>query len=245
MCLRGIGTFARLHTRVFNTGSLMLAAFEGRMSGLKIRSSVALDLGANHLDVWRVLKNNNQHAFQRVHDVLPGDLGSRFEFCQWMVDKVEEDANFLAKILFTDECSFSRTGDFLISITSTFGQWLINYYTPNCSLFCLGRYIFILKALLRAKTIHVSCLNTNQSLISINLPVPLLFALERDGGNGRRVRACSLMTYRGKQHFFNSPNLLIFLSYVFFNVFKIKNWYDFRDLDSILDMPLNGSPGFL
>lgn len=59
------------------------------------------------MKIWGVLKGQNYNQFLR-----PGDSARRLEFCQWMREKVNEDDEFLGKIMWTDESIFSTNGMF-------------------------------------------------------------------------------------------------------------------------------------
>ncbi|XP_045771282.1 uncharacterized protein LOC123871479 [Maniola jurtina] len=127
--------FQRLHIRMYNTGSVhgrdQHRADAGRprihdgdieeqildMFGedpTRSTRSVGRELGVNHMRVWRILKDDGQHPFhyRRVQSLLPTDYEPRMVYSRWVLDKVEEDREFLSHVLFTDECSFVRTGVF-------------------------------------------------------------------------------------------------------------------------------------
>ena len=76
--------------------------------------SAGRQIGTNHMRVWKILKESGQQPYHylRVQSLMPGDYIARVEFCQWVRDKVQEDGEFLKRVLFTDECSFTRTGLF-------------------------------------------------------------------------------------------------------------------------------------
>lgn len=125
--------FARLHMRMYNTGSVhrqatldasrptrhdddledvVLDIFSSNPT--RSTRASAQELGVNHVRVWRILNSHGQHPYhyQRVQSLTPSDYRSRVTFCRWLLNKFEENANFLKLILFTDECSFARTGVF-------------------------------------------------------------------------------------------------------------------------------------
>lgn len=77
--------------------------------------AAARDIGIpNHVDVWNVLHDNNLHPYhtQRVQDLLPNDYLPRVNFARWCLRQVEEDEQFVKRVLFTDEASFTRSGVF-------------------------------------------------------------------------------------------------------------------------------------
>lgn len=42
----------------------------------------------------------------------PGDNIRRLEYCNWLIHNLDDDGDFLSKIIWTDECSFSTNGMF-------------------------------------------------------------------------------------------------------------------------------------
>jgi hypothetical protein len=50
----------------------------------------------------RILKDNRQHAYTRVQNLLPEDLPLRLQFCEWLLQQHEAIPNFVKCILFTD-----------------------------------------------------------------------------------------------------------------------------------------------
>lgn len=127
-------TFQRLHNRVYNTGSVhgdeahqIDAGRPRRPDNLEQQvldvfaadptqstRCVARDLGTYHLRVWKILKEDGQHTYhyQRVQSHMPSDYEPRRIYCSWVLNKIQEDPDFLRNVLFTDECSFERTGVF-------------------------------------------------------------------------------------------------------------------------------------
>lgn len=71
-------------------------------------------LGVNHVRVWRILNRHGlfPYHYQRLQSLMSSDYLPRVTFCQWLLNKLEENINFLKLVLFTDECSFARTGVF-------------------------------------------------------------------------------------------------------------------------------------
>ena len=79
--------------------------------------AAARDLGIpNHVAVWRVLNANNLHPyrFQTVQDLLLADYNPRLGLAHWCLSQVERDDDFLKHILFTNEATFTRAGNFNI-----------------------------------------------------------------------------------------------------------------------------------
>lgn len=69
-------------------------------------------LGIDHTAVSRILTEEGMHPFHytKVQALLPEDFPKRVTFCQWLLQEIDTDPNFLSKILWTDECNFSRNG---------------------------------------------------------------------------------------------------------------------------------------
>lgn len=75
-------------------------------------TSAEKDLGVSASSIQRILKEHRMHpySFQHVQAFRPGDDLRRIEFCEFMLLKIQEDPQFLSKILWTDESKFSREG---------------------------------------------------------------------------------------------------------------------------------------
>lgn len=75
---------------------------------------VAANLGTSHKTVWKVFNEQLLHPFklQKVQALNPGDFPHRLQYCQWLRARVNENQNFLATILSTDEKGFAREGTF-------------------------------------------------------------------------------------------------------------------------------------
>lgn len=73
---------------------------------------LALQEGVSASSVWRVLHEQLLYPYhmQRVQALKPQDLPRREAFCRWLVLKCERNAEFIQKILFTDEAGFTRDG---------------------------------------------------------------------------------------------------------------------------------------
>lgn len=70
---------------------------------------IAREVNVNARTVQRVLKRNGYHCFkiQPTQELFPEDNFRRMEFCEFMLDKQNENEYFLKNILFSDESSFS------------------------------------------------------------------------------------------------------------------------------------------
>lgn len=71
---------------------------------------IAFQLNVDHMTVFRILKEHLLYPYhlQRVQALLPRDFPNRLEFCNWMLEMIRRNRDFLNTIEFTDECSFSR-----------------------------------------------------------------------------------------------------------------------------------------
>lgn len=69
-------------------------------------------LDVSRTTVRRVIKKNRFHPYhyQMHQDLKNEDFGNRVVFCQWLVNKLQEDGQFLEKVLFTDEATFHKNG---------------------------------------------------------------------------------------------------------------------------------------
>lgn len=74
------------------------------------RISIRLDIP--RLTVWRILKKERLHPyhFRRAQHLLPIDGRARSIFCSWILRKQRHNPEFLQKILWTDEATFTRAG---------------------------------------------------------------------------------------------------------------------------------------
>jgi hypothetical protein len=57
---------------------------------------------------YRVLKNNRQHPYIRVHHLQPEDYPPRREFCTLLLSQEMLELNFVSRILFLDESNFDN-----------------------------------------------------------------------------------------------------------------------------------------
>ncbi|KAJ8940869.1 hypothetical protein NQ318_010182 [Aromia moschata] len=60
---------------------------------------------------------DNQHKqllypyhLQKIHELIPEDFPRRMQFANWLLDQQRNNVNFISKILFTDEASFTKNG---------------------------------------------------------------------------------------------------------------------------------------
>ncbi|KAJ3666078.1 hypothetical protein Zmor_001533 [Zophobas morio] len=68
-------------------------------------------LGVSLFVVWRTLKGHPYHV-QRVQSLKPEDLPRRVRFCEWLLQKIRVQSDFVQKLLIADEATFTREGVF-------------------------------------------------------------------------------------------------------------------------------------
>lgn len=87
-------------------------------------------LNANHMKVWRVLRDDGQHPyhFQKTQELTPADFGPRREFCQWYRNQVLAVPGFAATVLWTDEATFTRDG-----ISNVHNEHVWSHTNPHAS----------------------------------------------------------------------------------------------------------------
>ncbi|EZA49331.1 hypothetical protein X777_12361 [Ooceraea biroi] len=73
---------------------------------------IATELNMNASLVWRILREQQLYPFhiQRVQALIAPGYDSRLAFCRFVLRKVEENPDFAANILFTDEAIFTNNG---------------------------------------------------------------------------------------------------------------------------------------
>ena len=73
---------------------------------------VARQLHLSQSRVWRTLRADHRRPYhlQPVQNLQPGDAEKRVTFCEWLVHEADNNPDFVHKILWTDEASFTRRG---------------------------------------------------------------------------------------------------------------------------------------
>lgn len=110
--LRETGQFHQEHHRESTVRDYVapdVLAYVAQNPHASVRA-VAQASGISKSSVWNILHGNRFHPFHvSLHQELqPGDLAKRLDFCNWLLNMVDEDENFPLKIMFTDEANFSR-----------------------------------------------------------------------------------------------------------------------------------------
>lgn len=72
--------------------------------------NVSTETGVPKSTAWRILKTAGLHPYHlQLHQCLePRDLQNRLSFANWILIQQEQDDDFLSKVLWSDEASFSR-----------------------------------------------------------------------------------------------------------------------------------------
>ena len=123
-------TITRAVRRLKDTGSILSRPRSGRL----LRSSatvmpdevlayalahphsstfeISMQCGLTRQRVWQILHAEGAHPYhvKPLQALLPQDSERRFDFCNWAMNMIENNSNFLSNILWTDEAKFQRTG---------------------------------------------------------------------------------------------------------------------------------------
>jgi hypothetical protein len=93
----------------------------------------ALRMGVSSFIIWRTLHEQGlrPYHFQRVQHLKPEDPPRRIAFCQWLLQKIDEEPNFLSIVLTTDEAGFTRDGVFNSHNTHIWYQKKIHTKSEN------------------------------------------------------------------------------------------------------------------
>lgn len=75
-------------------------------------SNIAMELGMSATSVRRILKRNGFHPYKvtLLQELSEDDADRRMQFCQEMMDRIEEQPDLIDKILFSDEATFHMNG---------------------------------------------------------------------------------------------------------------------------------------
>lgn len=74
---------------------------------------VSLQLGLSKTSIHRILKDNRLHPYHlSLHQALSdNDFEQRLNYCHWIRGMCNEDPEYLYRILWTDEATFTNTGE--------------------------------------------------------------------------------------------------------------------------------------
>jgi len=72
--------------------------------------TIARAMGVSHSIIWNVLHEQQLHPYhlQRVQAMGPADFEPRVDFCMWFLHRSINEPLFPRRVLFTDECRFTR-----------------------------------------------------------------------------------------------------------------------------------------
>jgi hypothetical protein len=75
---------------------------------------MVLSVLSTEITIWRTLHEQGLHPYhlQRVQHLKPEDPPRRIAFCQWLLQKIDEEPNFLSIVLTTDKAGCTRDGVF-------------------------------------------------------------------------------------------------------------------------------------
>lgn len=73
---------------------------------------IALQLNLPQNFVCQILnrKEIQLYLIEHKQELLPEDFDKRVEFCQWLLHRVTDDPDFITKVLWSDEATFTRDG---------------------------------------------------------------------------------------------------------------------------------------
>jgi len=121
--------FGRIHQRLAEVGSFHVDHHVGRPRNVDVDDEVlaiveqnpststraiAAQVGMSQSAVWKVMNRIGLHPYhlQKVQGLVDGDYQRRVNFCHWVTQQTNREPDFLNKVLFTDEATFTRNGYF-------------------------------------------------------------------------------------------------------------------------------------
>lgn len=68
--------------------------------------------GISATSVHRIIHKHNYHPYhmQLHQELLEADFQRRQAFCQWALDRVNQDVDFFKRVMFSDEATFHKNG---------------------------------------------------------------------------------------------------------------------------------------
>lgn len=75
---------------------------------------IAIECGVSDSRVRQIIKQHKFHdyKFKKVNTLHEGDPNRRLEYCNWFLQRLDEDNHFPRKVLWTDESLFTNSGIF-------------------------------------------------------------------------------------------------------------------------------------
>ncbi|KAJ8911567.1 hypothetical protein NQ315_007949 [Exocentrus adspersus] len=138
-----------------NQLAISLAVVENPQVSVRVLSN---DLNIKKSSISKCLQKNKFHPYhvQLHQELLENDLERRIHFCQWVHSVVAENEDFFKFVLFTDECTFHRSGfvnrhnfhyydtqnPHIVQVNNHQHNWSINVWGGILHNFVIGPYIF-------------------------------------------------------------------------------------------------------
>lgn len=93
-----------------NTLSVLLCVVENPQVSTRI---VSRELDISQTSVSKILRDNKFHPYhiQLLQELEGNDFERRIQFCEWVLNKVEEQPHFFDYVLFADEATFHSNGN--------------------------------------------------------------------------------------------------------------------------------------
>lgn len=94
---------------------------------------LSLNLNVDRNKIWRCLKRHNLKPYKPkfLHTMEEGDAERRLEYCFWAQGMFLNDTNFLKKIIFSDEATFTTNG-VVSSQNSRYWSTVNPHWVINC-----------------------------------------------------------------------------------------------------------------
>ncbi len=137
--------------------------------------TIAIDIGHCHKSVLNILHKHKFHPFHVhcVQHLQDSDFVRRSDFCNWLLCQVDENPNFISKIMWSDESQFTRDG--IVNTHKSLENVHILHHAEICNFLSplppLSRFITKLRTPPLPPICHVTLLHTRaQNLYSSQLP---------------------------------------------------------------------------
>lgn len=91
---------------------------------------LAQDSGIDKKSVLKILHRYNFHPYHiSIHQELYGqDFRKRVTFCNWLRQKIQENTDFLSRVIFSDEATFTNCGQVIIYFINKYHISLIRCF---------------------------------------------------------------------------------------------------------------------
>ncbi|GFY06974.1 uncharacterized protein TNCV_4090761 [Trichonephila clavipes] len=86
------------------------------------------------LTVWNILHTYGAYLYRPAlaQELIPGDQERRFDFCNFVLNTLDENPDFFNEVLWSDECQFSRQGTINTQNTHYWSFESPLLIRPNC-----------------------------------------------------------------------------------------------------------------